>query len=559
MDAQVRAPHGPVRAARRRGGQDGRRGRRLPISADGNDRIGVIVASGVGGLQTFEDQVAVLLERGPTRVSPLFIPMMIANMGAAQLSMALGLRGPLSCPVTACASGNHAHRRRARGHSPRSRGRDAGGRRRGGDHADLDRRVQLDEGPVDAQRRSARRPAAPSTPVGTGSSWARPARCWCWRSWATRTARGADIWCEVVGLRHERRRPPPDRAGPHGPRAGHGDADGDGRRRHRARAGRLHQRPRHLDAGRRPVRDPCHPEGAWARTSRPRSWSARPSRCTATAWARRAGSRRRSAAMAIRDGDDPADDQPARPRSRRVPASTTWRTSPREATSTWCSPTASVSAATTPRSPCAASTGDGTRASRRLARRALPPGRPLLRSGHAARRPWTWIGDERIAIGSHPDPGVPAGARGPRGRHPRRQLPRPAADGVQRRPGHGAGDLRRRSTWPTPRCGITAARSRRRHGPRRREFAAEALDDPNAKVLIHCQRGRRRSRPGRLRDPAPARPRSRDGRAADPDPPNARRTWCPPTGRAWRSGFAAGHAARVMSPRETGVDAGPRE
>jgi 3-oxoacyl-[acyl-carrier-protein] synthase II len=79
----------------------------LPIDGE-NDRIGTIVASGVGGLQTFEDQVAVLLERGPTRVSPLFIPMMIPNMGAAQLSMTLGLRGPLSCPVTACASGNHA-------------------------------------------------------------------------------------------------------------------------------------------------------------------------------------------------------------------------------------------------------------------------------------------------------------------------------------------------------------------------------------------------------------------------------------------------------------------
>jgi 3-oxoacyl-[acyl-carrier-protein] synthase II len=81
---------------------------KLPLGADGNDRFGAIVASGVGGLKTFEEQVAVLLERGPTRVSPLFIPMMIANMGAAQLSMALGLRGPLSCPVTACASGNHA-------------------------------------------------------------------------------------------------------------------------------------------------------------------------------------------------------------------------------------------------------------------------------------------------------------------------------------------------------------------------------------------------------------------------------------------------------------------
>ncbi len=81
----------------------------LEIDPDAeNDRIGAMVASGVGGLRTFEDQARVLHERGPTRVSPLFIPMMIANMGAAQLSMAVGLRGPLSCPVTACASGNHA-------------------------------------------------------------------------------------------------------------------------------------------------------------------------------------------------------------------------------------------------------------------------------------------------------------------------------------------------------------------------------------------------------------------------------------------------------------------
>lgn len=80
----------------------------LPLDENGNDRVGAIVASGVGGLKTFEDQAEVLHTRGPARVSPLFIPMMIANMGVAQLSMALRLRGPLSCPVTACASGNHA-------------------------------------------------------------------------------------------------------------------------------------------------------------------------------------------------------------------------------------------------------------------------------------------------------------------------------------------------------------------------------------------------------------------------------------------------------------------
>jgi 3-oxoacyl-[acyl-carrier-protein] synthase II len=79
------------------------------LAVDGiADRAGAIVGSGVGGIETFEAQTKVLLERGPDRISPLFIPMMIANMASAQVSMELGLRGPVSTPVTACASGNHA-------------------------------------------------------------------------------------------------------------------------------------------------------------------------------------------------------------------------------------------------------------------------------------------------------------------------------------------------------------------------------------------------------------------------------------------------------------------
>lgn len=72
------------------------------------DRMGVLVGSGVGGLGTFQEQCEVYAEKGPTRVSPLFIPMMIANMAAAQISMELGLKGPLSNATTACASGNHS-------------------------------------------------------------------------------------------------------------------------------------------------------------------------------------------------------------------------------------------------------------------------------------------------------------------------------------------------------------------------------------------------------------------------------------------------------------------
>jgi 3-oxoacyl-[acyl-carrier-protein] synthase II len=75
---------------------------------DRSGRTGVLVGSGIGGLDTFERQTRVFVERGPARVSPLFIPMMIPNMASAQVSMELGLTGPLSCATTACASGNHA-------------------------------------------------------------------------------------------------------------------------------------------------------------------------------------------------------------------------------------------------------------------------------------------------------------------------------------------------------------------------------------------------------------------------------------------------------------------
>jgi 3-oxoacyl-[acyl-carrier-protein] synthase II len=72
------------------------------------DRAGVYVGSGIGGLSTFVQQTEVLVERGPDRLSPLFIPMMIPNMAAAQISMTLGLRGPLLATVSACATSNHA-------------------------------------------------------------------------------------------------------------------------------------------------------------------------------------------------------------------------------------------------------------------------------------------------------------------------------------------------------------------------------------------------------------------------------------------------------------------
>ncbi len=81
---------------------------RLDLDAPDRDRIGVVIGSGIGGMETFEQQHRTLLERGAGRVSPFFIPMMISDMAAGQVSLQFGLRGPNFGTVSACASGAHA-------------------------------------------------------------------------------------------------------------------------------------------------------------------------------------------------------------------------------------------------------------------------------------------------------------------------------------------------------------------------------------------------------------------------------------------------------------------
>ena len=79
----------------------------LKITHENADRIGVYVGSGIGGLQAIEQYHKVLLERGPERVTPFFIPMVIINLASGQIAIRFGAKGPNSCAVTACAPGNH--------------------------------------------------------------------------------------------------------------------------------------------------------------------------------------------------------------------------------------------------------------------------------------------------------------------------------------------------------------------------------------------------------------------------------------------------------------------
>ncbi|MDA8335731.1 MAG: beta-ketoacyl-ACP synthase II [Peptococcaceae bacterium] len=72
------------------------------------DRVGVILGSGIGGCETFQEQCRVLFSRGPGKVSPFFVPMMISNMGPGQITISLGFRGPSWTTVTACTSSSNA-------------------------------------------------------------------------------------------------------------------------------------------------------------------------------------------------------------------------------------------------------------------------------------------------------------------------------------------------------------------------------------------------------------------------------------------------------------------
>ena len=81
---------------------------RLDPDAVDRNRVGVVIGSGIGGMETFEAQHQILLERGPGRVSPYFVPMIISDMAAGQTSIRFGLQGPNFGTVSACASGAHA-------------------------------------------------------------------------------------------------------------------------------------------------------------------------------------------------------------------------------------------------------------------------------------------------------------------------------------------------------------------------------------------------------------------------------------------------------------------
>lgn len=81
---------------------------KLDMSAEDPNRVGTIIGTGIGGIKTMEDTVERIEKRGPGKVNPFAVPMMIANMASGMVSITSGLQGPVLTDVTACASGNNA-------------------------------------------------------------------------------------------------------------------------------------------------------------------------------------------------------------------------------------------------------------------------------------------------------------------------------------------------------------------------------------------------------------------------------------------------------------------
>jgi len=85
---------------------------KLDMSRVDADKVGVLIGSGIGGLHTIESEHKKFIEKGlvkgPSKISPFLIPMLIVNMASGQVSIFLGARGPNTAVATACATGNHA-------------------------------------------------------------------------------------------------------------------------------------------------------------------------------------------------------------------------------------------------------------------------------------------------------------------------------------------------------------------------------------------------------------------------------------------------------------------
>ncbi|MDQ1391190.1 MAG: 3-oxoacyl-[acyl-carrier-protein] synthase [Acidimicrobiaceae bacterium] len=157
------------------------------------DRVGVFIGTGVGGLETLETQIWAYKEKGPRRVSPFMVPMIMANAGAAAVSMRYGMRGPCETTVTACASGTHSIANAAR---VIATGR-ADVMLAGGAEASCTGVAEAAFGNMTALSRSGR--SKPFDTTRDGFVMAEGAAVVILEEWGRAVARGATIYAELAG------------------------------------------------------------------------------------------------------------------------------------------------------------------------------------------------------------------------------------------------------------------------------------------------------------------------------------------------------------------------
>lgn len=179
---------------------------KFDVSQEDPTRCGVCVGTGIGGINTFLDQSLKFAAKGPSRISPFFIPMEIPNMPAAHIGIQLGFKGPNTCIVTACATGTNCI-----GDALRTiQYGDADVMIAGGVEASINEMAIAgfeNEKPWPSTTKIPRARRAPSTNAAAALSWARAAASCSWKNWSTPKTRRPYLR-GTERLRHEHRRLP---------------------------------------------------------------------------------------------------------------------------------------------------------------------------------------------------------------------------------------------------------------------------------------------------------------------------------------------------------------